>query len=99
MAQIRSKAHSTASVLSDYQQQHQHHQHLRHRPSGYGLLASNKSTSSCLTIRSFRNFLTSICGLFAWVSYYPVKKYFFFGDLPAGIYIGLYQVPQCMYSS
>ena len=31
----------------------------------------------------------------AWVNYYPVKSYFMYGDLWAGIYGGFYLIPQC----
>lgn len=43
----------------------------------------------------FANILRYIFPLLTWIAHYPIKKYFLYCDLWAGIYIGLYMIPQC----
>lgn len=61
-----------------------------------------RSTSSSISSQSSRAVHTSgsviryLFPVLSWVSFYPVKSYFVYGDLWAGAYLGLYMIPQCI---
>lgn len=56
---------------------------------------SSSRSTSYRVVHSTGNLIRTIFPILSWVSYYPLKKYFLYGDLPAGVFIGLYLVPQC----
>lgn len=71
------------------------YQHYRKKNGSKSGSSSSVSSTSYRMLTSCGTFIRTVFPVLSWVSYYPVKKYFLYGDLWAGIYIALYLIPQC----
>ena len=74
---------------------YQHYQNKRKNGSRSGSGSSSITSTSYRMLNSCGAFIRTVFPILGWVSYYPVKKYFLYGDLWAGIYVALYLIPQC----
>ena len=89
---VKDPKDTSDDIQSVHSRVNQHHYQSRAKKNSTS--ASSVSTSTRV-VHTTGSIIRTIFPILSWVSHYPVKKYFLYGDLWAGIYIALYLIPQC----